>query len=305
MNRSALVKSVLADLLTGLAALGVVMAGFVSGALPQNLRTQVFVVSALFLLAGLIRGAAAPSNPWIKGSLVNLGSSVPVCAMAFTGMAFTSRPHLVVFLATSWLAAVTGAYVRRSWRLGHPRESLAVAGAWAVAVISVSQLFVPMMLEKLATEQVRHAAPAFSFRATNGGRITNESLHGHVAVLAFWATWCPPCREELPRLNTLYGRYSKSPDVAFWAVDAEHGEDLESSARKAEAYFARTSLSLPLAMADDETSGNLGVHSLPALLIIDQRGYIRLVHTGYDGAESIERIVNSEVGALLRSKEKD
>ena len=58
-------------------------------------------------------------------------------------------------------------------------------------------------------------------------------------------------------------------------------------------------------MADDETSGNLGVHSLPALLIIDQRGYIRLVHTGYDGAESIERIVNSEVGALLRSKEKD
>jgi thiol-disulfide isomerase/thioredoxin len=293
-------KSVLTDLLTGFLALAVVMAGFVTGILGQDLRAQVMVAGALFLLAGLIRGAAAASNPWIQGLLVNLGSSVPVCIMALAGVAFTSGPHLMAFLATSLLATVVGAHVRRFWRLARPGASLAVAGAWAVAVLLAAQWFVPAMLERLSTERVNRAAPPFSFGAPNGGSVTNESLHGRVAVLAFWATWCTPCREELPRLNRLYEQYDKNRDVAFLAVDTERDDDLAAAAKKAKAFFAKTGLSLPLVIGDNDASNGLGVSGLPALLIIDQQGHIRLRHTGYDGAENLERIVSGQITVLLR-----
>ena len=305
MSQKRIAKSLLADLVTGFLALGAVLAGFVTGVLGQNLRTLVIVVSALFLFAGLIRSAVAPSNPWIKGFLVNFGSSVPAYVMAFTGTAFTSRPHLVIFLLTSLLAAVVGAYTRKFWNSAHPRTSLSVAGAWAVATMLVAQLLVPAMLEKLSTRRVTHSTPPFSFTALNGDRITNESLHGRVAVLAFWATWCTPCREELPRLNALYERYNKNPDVTFLAVDTEHEEDFESSARKAKTFFARTSLSLPLVISLGDGSKSLGVGSLPALLTIDRQGNIRLVHTGYDGAENLERVVSGQIAALLRSQKEE
>lgn len=294
-------RSVFADLLAGFAALAVVMAGFVTGMLGQNLRTQTILVSALFLLAGVVRGAAVPSNPWIKGLLVGLGSGVPVCIMTVTRAAFTSRPHLVVFLASSLLAAVAGAHVRRFWLLAHRRAALTVAGALLAAVILAAQLLIPMVLEKLSTRRVEQRLPAFSFSAVSGGRVSNESLRGRVAVLAFWATWCAPCREELPRLDQLYKQYSNNPNVAFFAVNTEREDDFQLSARKAKAFFARAGLSLPLVIAEGDASGNLGVSGLPALLIIDQRGSIRLIHTGYDGAENLGSIVRGEITALLRS----
>lgn len=293
-------KSVLADLVTGFVCLGVVMTGFVTGLLGQNLRSQVILVGALFLFAGTFRGAADPTNSWIKGLLIGLGSAVPICIMAVTGVAFTSRPHLMFFLATSFLAAIAGAHVRRLWRSAHRRTSLAIAASSAATVILVAYLFVPSILETLSTRRVRYAAPAFSFRSIDSRPITNESLHGRIAVLAFWATWCAPCREELPRLNALYGRYEKNPDVVFLAVDNER-EDFALSAAKAKAFFEKTRVSLPLVISEGDSSRNLGVSSLPSLVIIDQQGNVRLFHSGYDGAENLEGIVDREIASLVRS----
>lgn len=121
-------------------------------------------------------------------------------------------------------------------------------------------------------------------------------------MLAFWATWCTPCREELPRLNALYQRYNKNSDVTFLAVDTEHEEDFESSARKAKTFFENTRLFLPLVISVGDTSKSLGVDSLPTLLIIDQQGNIRLIHTGYDGAENFEQVVSGQIAGLLRSQ---
>jgi thiol-disulfide isomerase/thioredoxin len=112
-------------------------------------------------------------------------------------------------------------------------------------------------------------------------------------VLAFWATWCAPCREELPRINALYARYRKTPGVAFLAVDTEREADFDPSATK---------VSLPLAAGESDSRKNLGVYSLPTLIIIDQAGNIRLVHTGYDGAENLERMVDEQITTLLRSE---
>lgn len=300
-----MVKHALADLSTGFLVLGLIMGGFVTGVLGQNLSTLVILASALFLFAGLIRAAKDTLNPWISGFMVNLGSSLPVCIMAVTGTAFTSRPHFIAFQSSSLLAAIVGAHVRHFWRTAHPRAGLGAVGAFTVAVVLAAYVLVPTMLERRSTKHVEHVAPAFSFIAADGGRVTNASLHGRVAVLTFWATWCAPCREELPRINSLYQRYSKSRNIDFWAVNTEREDDLELSARKAKAYFEKTKLSFPLAISDEQTSKNLGVHSLPTLLIVDQRGSIRFVHSGYDGAERLEQMVERQITDLLRSGQED
>ena len=117
--------------------------------------------------------------------------------------------------------------------------------------------------------------------------------------MAFWATWCAPCREDLPRLDALYRSYSANPKIAFLAVNSE-GEELASASWKANAFFRQMHFALPLAMSDSGTQKTLGVHVLPTLLILDPSGRVRLVHTGYDGAEHLESIISDEVAALSR-----
>ncbi len=146
---------------------------------------------------------------------------------------------------------------------------------------------------------MKYSAPSFSLDAPDGGNATGDSLHGRVAVLVFWATWCAPCREELPRLNALYDQYRNNPNVAFLAVDTEREED--PACNKAKAFFAKSHLSLPLFAADDQTRQKLGASGLPALVVIDQDGNIRLIHIGYDGAERLERMLNGQIAALLGS----
>jgi len=296
-----MLKSTLADLSTGFAALVLILVGFATGVLPQNLRTQVIVVSTLFLLAGLLRGVAASQNSWITGVWVGLGADVPVCIMAVTGAAFTSTPHLIAFLAMSMLASIAGTHARRLWRLAQPRASVAVGIAWIAVSLSIAQLFVPVMLERMSSARLKQMAPPFSFVSLDGGQITNQSLRGRVNVLAFWATWCVPCREELPRINALYGSFAMNSNVAFLAVDSEgEGADFETSAAKAREFFSKAKLSIPIAV-DNDSRKSLGVHGLPALLIIDRQGNIRFIHTGYDGSENLERILKKQITELLSS----
>ena len=292
-------KPVLTSLAAGFAALGVVMTGFITGVLGQNLRDLVLLVGVLFFIAGLLRGVSRPFGPWMNGLVVALGGVVPVCIMAVTSFAFTSMPHLFFFIAAALASAISGALARTYWNLSQRPAGAAIAILWAAVVVLTAQLCVPAVLERIWTERVNYAAPAFVFTSSTQARITNASLRGRVTVLAFWATWCGPCREELPRLDALSRRYSANPKIAFLAVNSE-GEELASASRKANAFFRQMHCALPLAMSDSGTQKTLGVHVLPTLLILDPSGRVRLVHTGYDGAEHLESIIRDEVAALSR-----
>jgi thiol-disulfide isomerase/thioredoxin len=228
----------------------------------------------------------------MKGLFIDLGASIPVLLMAWSGAAFTSKPHLVFFLSTSLVAAVAGVYARRLGRWA----GLGVGIGSMVATLLVAGLLVPVVLERLSFRHLNRPAPAFSFKSPDGSRITNESLRGRVAVLTFWATWCPPCREELPRINALFARYRQAPDVAFLAVNTE----AEAPIRNAENFLQKRGLSVPLVVAEDESARNLGAAALPTLVILDRAGNIRLIHVGYDGAENLDGVVSKQINALLR-----
>ncbi len=121
-----------------------------------------------------------------------------------------------------------------------------------------------------------------------------------MVVLAFWATWCPPCLRELPKLQKAYALYKTNPAVSFWAIDANRGGD---TAEKARAFVGKQRFDLPFAYDNEGAGSNFGFEGLPALIILDQRGHIRLIHSGYDESENLAREISREVQALLVERE--
>ena len=142
----------------------------------------------------------------------------------------------------------------------------------------------------------------FHIETLSGQMLTSEDLKGHVVVLSFGATWCLPCRAELPEIETLAGRYSHNPAVIILAVDSGTEGD---NATKAAAYLSKDHLTLPGAIdsLDMETSGpaakSLGVPSLPAVCILDRSCNLRFVHSGYDSSEHLVEALSERIDSLL------
>jgi thiol-disulfide isomerase/thioredoxin len=102
----------------------------------------------------------------------------------------------------------------------------------------------------------------------NGKNVTLGALKGKVVFLNFWATWCPPCREEMPSMETLYQHF-KDRGLEFLAVDIqESGDDVG-------AFMEKYGLNFPAAL---DSSGNIsnryGIRSIPTTFIIDREGLI-------------------------------
>jgi len=94
-------------------------------------------------------------------------------------------------------------------------------------------------------------------------------------VLDFWATWCGPCREELPHLQALSERYKGR--VGFYGIDSN------DPPRDIAAFARQNSLTFPmLSDAKQQVAGQYGMTSIPLLLVIDTHGKLRSVTDGFD-----------------------
>jgi len=121
-----------------------------------------------------------------------------------------------------------------------------------------------------------------------------SELKGQVVALDFWATWCPPCRAELPKLQEIYQAHK---DEGFLLLAINMMEDRGEVSRFLEAH----KLSVPVAMdADGEVAGTYDVRGLPTLLLIDKAGRLRHTHVGY--RSGMEAQIKREVEALLAEK---
>jgi thiol-disulfide isomerase/thioredoxin len=101
------------------------------------------------------------------------------------------------------------------------------------------------------------------------------ALRGRVVVLDFWASWCGPCRFEMPTLSALQDRYG-AQGLSVVGVAAEDAEDILAFSRRMPVTYAL------VADSQGETSRSYGVSSLPTLVVIDRQGVVRLVEVGYD-----------------------
>jgi thiol-disulfide isomerase/thioredoxin len=98
--------------------------------------------------------------------------------------------------------------------------------------------------------------------------LTLSALKGKVVFLNFWATWCPPCREEMPSMESLYNRY-KDSGLEIVAVNIMESADLVNS------FFEEYALTFPAPLdSTGQVSRTYGVQAIPTSFIIDREGLI-------------------------------
>ncbi|MDR2494596.1 MAG: TlpA family protein disulfide reductase [Spirochaetaceae bacterium] len=140
----------------------------------------------------------------------------------------------------------------------------------------------------------KRAAPAdFSLPLLAGDvRTSLGALKGKVVFLNFWATWCPPCREEMPSMEILHRRF-KDAGLEFLAVD------IREDAKQVDVFTKRFSLTFPVAMdATGSVSSRYGIRGIPATFIIDREGFVVLSVVG--GVDWAAPAMIAAFEALLR-----
>lgn len=126
-------------------------------------------------------------------------------------------------------------------------------------------------------------APDFALPSLDGGRVSLEGLRGQNVVLNFWATWCVPCRAEMPELQQVYDE-KRNQGVVVLAVN------LKEQQGQVDSYVRELGLTFPVVLdKDGSVAESYKVLGLPTSVFIDRGGVIRNVSYGALNQSAIER----------------
>jgi thiol-disulfide isomerase/thioredoxin len=127
-------------------------------------------------------------------------------------------------------------------------------------------------------------APAWKLKDVNGKVVSSDTFKGKVVVIDFWATWCPPCRAEMPGYTELQKKYGKKGLVIVGISLDEAGPAAVKS------FIEKNKIGYPIVMADEEVVKAFGgVEVLPTTFIIDREGKIRERKEGAEETEAYEK----------------
>ncbi|MGP0020908.1 MAG: peroxiredoxin family protein [Candidatus Sulfotelmatobacter sp.] len=176
-----------------------------------------------------------------------------------------------------------------------PRVSLTTI--LAVSALSIFTAFITWRARvvEIALEQplnVRVSAPDFRAITADGKSVSLADFRGKKVVLAFWASWCGPCQEEMGALNTFYrAHHTASSDFEILAISID--EDTAQAAH----FATEKKLTFPVLLDPHETVARAyEENGVPTLFVIDQYGNIRYAHVGFDRSDSFERVLAGELG---------
>lgn len=118
-------------------------------------------------------------------------------------------------------------------------------------------------------------APDFTLPAVGGKSLSLSQYKGQVVMINFWATWCGPCRQEMPLLDAMYKKYK---GMGFTLI----GVNVEPDSKAAEKFLQTLPVSFPVAFdADSKVSKLYNVQGMPSTVIVDRKGNARVLHKGY------------------------
>ena len=170
----------------------------------------------------------------------------------------------------------------------------------AVMLLGVVVMAVPAAQAAAATPSgepssaaaARPAAPPTRVTTLDGNVIDLADLKGRVVLIDFWATWCPPCRAELPHFQALYTKYQPRLQILGLAMDQE-------GASAVAPFVKAQGVTYPIALGT-EALGNAygGIRGIPTTFLIDQQGRIAKKYFGYQEASVFEQ----DVTALLQER---
>jgi cytochrome c biogenesis protein CcmG/thiol:disulfide interchange protein DsbE len=120
-----------------------------------------------------------------------------------------------------------------------------------------------------ASATIGSAAPALVVPELNGQTFDLSAEHGKVVIVNFWATWCPPCREEMPALDAFYRRYH-GQGLEMIGVSTDRPRDRSDVTKVMQSY------SYPAALLDDAKINDFGTpDALPMTVVVDGNGVVR------------------------------
>ncbi|VAW94615.1 Thioredoxin family protein [hydrothermal vent metagenome] len=135
-------------------------------------------------------------------------------------------------------------------------------------------------------------APDFTLKSRSGQNVRLSDLRGQVVMLNFWASWCGPCRQEMPILEQLHKRYGK---LGFTVV----GVNVEQDTSKAVAYLRDIKVSFPILYDNTSKVSKLyDVRAMPTTVMIDRNGNMRFKHHGYK--PGYEKDYKKQIKQLIR-----
>lgn len=164
--------------------------------------------------------------------------------------------------------------------------SLLTSGILGISLALGNPSSVPFTLSRVDISQ---SLPAFQLRTLQGRPVHSDELAGRVLILNFWATWCGPCKEEMPSLERLRQKFS--PDqLAILAVTTD------IRPREIEIFWQQLELHFDVLLDEqEELSQALMVRNLPTTVIVDNHGHLRQRIMGpreWDSPESVSFIHN-------------
>jgi peroxiredoxin len=135
-------------------------------------------------------------------------------------------------------------------------------------------------------------APDFTLPSLDGPNLRLQEQRGRVVMINFWATWCGPCRVEMPHLSRLYEKYRGS---GFTVLAVNIDED----PHKAASLAKQLSMRFPVLLDSDKKVSRLyDLGTMPSTILVDRDGRVRYVHRGY--RDGYEDTYDKQIRELLR-----
>ncbi len=138
------------------------------------------------------------------------------------------------------------------------------------------------------------AAPDFTLDSRTGKPVSLAQYKGQVVMLNFWASWCGPCKQEMPLLEDIQKKYGK---LGFTLI----GVNVEPDSKAANAVLEKIPVSFPVVYdTESKVSKAYDVSGMPASVFIDRKGQVRLLHRGYKPGDENEYM--NQIRALIRER---
>lgn len=124
--------------------------------------------------------------------------------------------------------------------------------------------------------------PSFTLKDVSGRDVSSEQWRGKVLLVDFWATWCPPCRKEMPEFEELYKRYQER---GFMVI----GISLDFDEKDVIKFAKELGITYPLLMSTSPVQEQWGgLRGIPTTFLVDRTGVIRKTIVGFEYKDAFE-----------------